>query len=54
MLGKISKIFKKIKKGWIRFWGKKYWIYKEEKEIGEIIFYKHKIYIQKDKEDYNV
>lgn len=32
---------------WKKFWGKRYWIYKDEKEVGEILFYGHKIYITK-------
>lgn len=40
-------MLKKIFWKWKTFWGKKYWIYKDEIEIGELLFYGHKIYITK-------
>lgn len=30
---------------WKLFWGHRFWIYKNNKEIMEILIYKHKIYI---------
>jgi hypothetical protein len=39
---------KKLKWIWINFWGKRFWIIKDEKTIQEILFYHHKIYILKD------
>lgn len=40
-------MLKKISFGWKKFWGKRFWIYKDEKEISEILIYGHKIYILK-------
>lgn len=30
---------------WKKFWGKKFWIISNKKEIGEILIYHHKIYL---------
>lgn len=38
---------KQLKKMWVSFWGKRYWIYEDEKELCEILIYHHKIYIIK-------
>lgn len=41
---------KKLIWGWIKFWGRKYWIYKDNIEINEIIIYKHRIYVLNNKD----
>lgn len=41
---------KKLMWYWIKFWGKRFWIYKDNKEVNEILIYKHKIYILGSKE----
>ena len=45
------KIIKKTKWLWINFWGKKYRIIKNGKAVKEILIYRHKIYVLKDKEN---
>lgn len=34
---------------WKKFWGKRYRIYKNNKEVKEILIYKHQIYILKNR-----
>jgi len=40
-------MIKKIKWWWMNFWGRRYWVYKDDLEINEILIYGHKIFIKK-------
>ena len=33
---------------WINFWGNRYRVYKDDKEIYELLIYKKRIYVVKD------
>ena len=37
---------KKLKKLWINFWGNKYRVYKDDKEIYRAIVYGKKVYVE--------
>jgi len=41
----MRKKLRRIKWGWIKFFGKRYFIFKNKKEIKEILIYGHRIYI---------
>lgn len=41
---------KKLINIWKNFWGSKFWIIENEKEIGEVLVYHHKIYFKRNKE----
>lgn len=41
----MRKKLRRIKWGWIKLFGKRYFIFKNKKEIKEILIYGHRIYI---------